>query len=168
MKTTKFLEIKTTKAGGRTTDYEYAERKGTHSVAFLLYDPNSEEICYRLEHKPPVNAWVLGAFGGSIDPKKSLVDIVINEVKEESGYSSENSDVKFVGKYLVSTQMNQYCYLFAVNVNREYIEPKPTTTISDETIASNHWMYTTEHPSLECWKADIISKYIRKEVFCNE
>jgi 8-oxo-dGTP pyrophosphatase MutT (NUDIX family) len=157
----KFIQTYKTAEG-----YEYAERNGVHSVAFLLYDSGNETIGLNMEYKPPVNSWCLGAFGGSIDPKKSLVDIVLNEVLEETGHKADVSNVEYVGKYLVSTQMNQYCYLFSVAACQDE-EVKKTTTDATEVRASIHWHHFTELPVLEDWKSVIIADAIKKRHFNN-
>jgi 8-oxo-dGTP pyrophosphatase MutT (NUDIX family) len=148
----KFLNIKKTKHG-----YEYAERKGVHSIAFILVDKETQRVGLRLEHKPPINAWLLGAFGGSIDPKKSLIDIVINEVREEAGYEVTASEIEYKGKYFVSTQMNQFCYLFTVCVG-EFDNTEPTSTNPEEQLSSVHWMNPYDVNVIEDWKAIILMR----------
>ena len=101
-----------------TEGYEYAERKGKDSIAFILYNRTKQEMGLRLEYKPPIGTWILGAFGGSMDKEHvSPLQIVQAEVAEEAGYVVKPDDVHFIGKYFVSSQMNQFCYLFVVFVD---------------------------------------------------
>jgi len=106
-----FLTIKD--AGG----YFYTERKGKDSVAFILRDVtrNDDIYCLINEYKPPIYGYEVTAFGGSLDCDLSLADIVRQEVREEAGYSPIS--VEYLGKRFVSTQMNQYCHLFIVDVD---------------------------------------------------
>ena len=112
-----FMRIK--KARGY---YYYAERGGVDSIAFILYNDDTEEFALIRESKPPVDeklgccAMMTTAFGGSIDMNCSAEDICITEVREESGYDVTSDNVKFVGKTLVSTQMSQECFLYLVDV----------------------------------------------------
>jgi len=100
--------------------YLFAERAGKDSVAFILMD---EEKGYGLirELKPPLkkddDVYLTTAFGGSIDREgEDLVDLVRREVEEEAGYQVDPDRILFAGKTMVSTQMNQICHLFLVDV----------------------------------------------------
>ena len=145
--------------------YQFAERRGVDSVAFICYDSFVEEFLLNQEFKPPINQMILGSFGGSFDKNKEPVDIVIDEVKEEAGFVVTKNDVKFVGKVLVSTQMNQYCYLYIVMVDKDkQVEREPENKI--EAMAKISW-----HPwddniyQLEDWKPiTIISMAHHKEI----
>jgi len=98
--------------------YQFAERRGTDSVAFVCYDRDTSEFLVSNEYKPPVNEFIDGAFGGSLDKEVPKLSIVIDEVKEEAGFVVEWRDVIPVGRSFVSTQMNQYCYLYLVYVDK--------------------------------------------------
>jgi hypothetical protein len=115
----KFLNIKEVqdKENG-VSGYQFAERMGVDSVAFICFDKRSLSFLLNNEYKPPVNEMILGAFGGSLDKNKDLVDIVKEEVKEEAGFMVTKEDIRFLGKVLVSTQMNQFCHLYLVFVDR--------------------------------------------------
>jgi 8-oxo-dGTP pyrophosphatase MutT (NUDIX family) len=131
--------------------FQYAERRGVDSVAFICYDHESEQFLLNKELKPPINKMVLGAFGGSCDKDKDLKDIVIDEVKEEAGFVVKRASVMSVGKVLVSTQMNQYCYLYLVFVNKDYqVEREPENAI--EAMAETSWHNIAEVFTLEDWK----------------
>lgn len=152
----KFLNIKITDKG-----YEYCERKGKDSIAFVLYDRNKKLVCLRNEYKPPIDTWVLGAFGGSLDKDISLCHTVIEEVSEEAGYAVVESDVAYVGKYFVSSQMNQWCFLYAVDVTNA-VRCNKKFGDDAERISDNHW--TDPTPESTDWKACIIVSSI-KELF---
>ena len=132
--------------------FQYAERRGVDSVAFICYDRMEERFLLNREYKVPVNQMVLGAFGGSFDKDKEPIDIVVDETKEEAGFVVTRDDVKQVGKVLVSTQMNQYCYLFIVFIDKEdQAEREPENEI--EKMAEMVWCYwDNEIYQLEDWK----------------
>ena len=145
--------------------FQYAERRGVDSVAFICLDQDSEQFLLNREFKPPINSFVLGAFGGSFDKNKKPIDIVIDEVKEEAGFVVTKNDVKFVGKVLVSTQMNQYCYLYLVLVNKENQgEREPENLI--EAAAKTEWkLWGNDIYKLEDWKPiTIIAKAQAKDI----
>jgi 8-oxo-dGTP pyrophosphatase MutT (NUDIX family) len=136
--------------------YMYAERLGVDSVAFICYDRDRKEVLLNKEYKPPVNEFVLGAFGGSLDKDSSLEDIVRDEVREEAGFE-KIYEIQSLGKVLVSTQMNQYCHLFIVHVDKDdQGERHPENAI--EAMAETVWI--GEGPNindLEDWKAITIA-----------
>lgn len=121
----------------KTTPYFYAERKGADSVAFILIDNNRvDKFGMISERKPPLDerfnelVFLETAFGGSndmIDDElyfKMSDDVVIEhfrelvqtESREESGYVVDLERIKFISKEYVSTQMNQFCFMFTVDV----------------------------------------------------
>lgn len=128
-----FLSIKS----AANTPYFYTERKGIDSVAFILIDNNKpDRFGLTKERKPPLDhrlnteAMLLTAFGGSNDIIDNDVyihmnedeiinhfkDLVKTEVQEESGFNVDLDRITFVSKEFVSTQMNQFCYMFVVDV----------------------------------------------------
>ena len=148
----KYLNIKeVVDKENHVTGFQFAERRGVDSVAFICLDVNNEQFLLNKELKPPINERLLGAFGGSFDKDKLPVEIVIDEVKEEAGFSVDKEQVKFVGRVLVSTQMNQYCYLYLVFVNKEdQGERKPENLI--EASAETFWCKWDDIYKLEDWK----------------
>jgi 8-oxo-dGTP pyrophosphatase MutT (NUDIX family) len=106
--------------------YIYGERAGVNSIAFILYDRNrgkGGEIGLIYEAKPPLDEFFceksmsLTAFGGSLDmPDKTTKEVTQIEVKEEAGYDVPFEKIFFIGTALVSTQMNQFCGGFLVDV----------------------------------------------------
>ena len=103
--------------------YEYAERGGVDSVAFVLLKNDID--CWGLinESKPPRDeiekerVMMTTAFGGSCDDKSLTPHQICKiEVEEESGYEVSDERIHFVGETLVSSQMSQMCHLFLVDV----------------------------------------------------
>jgi len=132
--------------------YQYAERRGVNSVAFICFDKNIGQVLLNYEYKPPVNKFILGAFGGSFDKDKTGVEIVIDEVKEEAGFVVTTKDIELVGKSFVSTQMNQYCYLYVVSVCKEDQQDRePENEI--EAMAVTKWLETFQLKAINDWKA---------------
>jgi len=140
--------------------YEYAERGGMDSIAFILYDRHTDKFGLIFESKPPIderfgeNAHMLTAFGGSIDCDKSLKEICQMEVAEEAGFEVPLENIHSVGMVLVSTQMSQMCHLFYVDVTG--IE-KTLTAEYENTEEFNgnfvSWVTQDEIMVLRDWKA---------------
>jgi 8-oxo-dGTP pyrophosphatase MutT (NUDIX family) len=151
----KFLNIKEVRdPENHVNGYQFAERKGKDSVAFILWDNDHEQFLLNNEYKPPVDEFILGAFGGSLDKDKTPEQIVIEEVKEEAGFVVSKDQVHFVGEVFVSTQMNQFCRLYLVEVNKEYQdEREPENAI--EAMAETKWIQfdSSEFAKLRDWKA---------------
>jgi len=136
--------------------YVYAQRKGKDSVAFILHDSTSGLYGLIQEYKPPINEWLVTAFGGSIDCDRSLVEIVRQEVWEEAGYKVTPGHIRFMGKHFVSTQMNQFCYLFLVDVSGYMKETKPETGDTFEKRSMPVWIDDSQLLDTQCWKAKTI------------
>jgi len=167
-----FLSIKS----AETTPYFYAERKGIDSVAFILVD-RSKEKPYGVvnERKPPLDersdglAFLETAFGGSNDiidlesyyqlneneKISHLLEIVKNEVREEAGYLIETHDITFISKEFVSTQMNQWCYLFSVNVSG-IVQGEKDPQNETEAMATVVWKSLDEVKKMNDWKTKTI------------
>lgn len=152
--------IKVKKSG----KFIYAERRGVDSVAFILIATNASDerrIGLIHEFKPPIDSFLTTAFGGSIDQdkyKNNLTALVIDEAIEEAGFVVSAENIKSYGKVFVSTQMNQMCYLFAVEVDKSK-QGDRTTTDPLELKSSVSWVTIPEALKLEDWKvATIISK----------
>jgi len=148
--------------------YYFGRRGGTDSVAFILFDREHQAAAVINERKPPLDgrfgedAFLQTAFGGSIDKSHSIEQIVIEEVKEEAGFTVTSKDVHHLGRVLVSTQMDQFCELFIVFVdigNDGDKEPQNEM----EAMATVDWMDYGEIFDLEDWKATtILTKASRK------
>jgi len=119
--------------------YQFAERLGKDSISFICWDNDSEQFLFNNEFKPPIDKTILGAFGGSMDKNKSPEQIVIDEVREEAGFEVDESAVHYVGKVMVSTQMNQFCHLYLVEVDRnDQKERQPENEV--EAMAKTEWV----------------------------
>lgn len=167
-----FLNVKS----AATTPYFYAERKGMDSIAFILIDNNRDKKYGMInERKPPMDyrmgeeVMMETAFGGSndmIDVEEYInmsddeiishfKELVQTECREESGYRVDLDKIEFVSKELVSTQMNQFCYLFKVDVTGvEQGEKEPQNR--EEAIATVEWKSLKDVQKTNDWKAKTI------------
>ena len=97
--------------------YVYARRAGYDSFAFILY---SHERGVGLLYGPhvPTGRMAARAFTGSFDVPAGIpfVDVVIEEVREETGYSVTADRVHFVSKHEVGSQTDESVWLYRVNV----------------------------------------------------
>lgn len=149
----KFLQIKEWTNGD--SKYFYAERLGVDSVAFILHDTKTGLFGLIREFKPPINDYLVTAFGGSIDKDLEQMEIVREEVREEAGYIDVH--ISYAGRAFVSTQMNQFCYLYLVDVTyATKIKPEPQNAI--EALAEVKWLHANEIVSGDDWKAITILK----------
>ena len=140
--------------------YQFAERKGVNSVAFVCMDRATDEILINNEATPPLGIFLNRAFGGSIDKDKPYEEIVQAEVLEEAGYKVDPSDVKPVGRVFVSTQMNQYCYLYLVFVSdKQKTERAPEN--ATEALSSPKWLTEEDIIKDDDWKAITILQKAR-------
>ncbi len=71
---------------------------------------------------------------------------------EESGYQAE--DIHYYGKLFVSTQMNQFCHMYLVDVSTLF--KGKTTDNPTEQLASVEWMRREEALKIPDWKANYI------------
>lgn len=183
-----FIQIKS--SGG----YYYAERKGMDSVAFVLYD-SSKTACYGLVHelKDPLcfrfkkTMFLTTAFGGSNDGipleqyiglsikerHKHFEDLVIQEVEEESGFTVSSKHISFMGEYFVSTQMNQFCYCYLVNVTPGNGSSQGKARPQDAVEAMSSVKWLTEDQVFEeeskDWKSQVIvAKHMRHLLVSNQ
>ena len=150
----RFLNIKEVKdPENNVRGYQFAERLGKDSIAFILWDSVEEQFLLNREFKPPLGEFILGAFGGSMDKDKSPEEIVIAEVKEEAGFVVTKEQVYLVGEVMVSTQMNQFCKLYLVEVDKKnQDEREPENAI--EEMATTEWVEwdESELAKLRDWK----------------
>lgn len=149
--------LKVKKAGG----FIYSERKGVDSVAFVLIAINAADerrIGLIHEYKDPIGRFVTTAFGGSIDNEKYHKDLNIlvkDEVIEESGFDVSLENINYHGKAMVSTQSNQFCHLFSVEVDK-LKQGERTTTNATELLSKVTWLTMKDVNELEDWKAQAI------------
>ena len=101
--------------------YLYSERAGVDSVAFILINKNKNKIGLIQEIKPSLYERgikrLATAFGGSLDKNICPKEIVVEEVKEETGYIVNEENVTYVGETMVSTQSNQMLKGYMVDVS---------------------------------------------------
>lgn len=145
----------------KNNNFIYSERKGVDSVAFVLIAINASDerrIGLIHEFKDPLGRFLTSAFGGSIDDEKyhsDLRNLVKDEALEESGFDVENKSIDYHGKVMVSTQSNQFCHLFSVEVDK-LLQGEKTTTNPTELAASVTWITMKDVPKLEDWKTQAI------------
>jgi 8-oxo-dGTP pyrophosphatase MutT (NUDIX family) len=96
---------------------------GVDSITFIIYDWKKDKYALIHESKPPIDERnnekmnMTTAFGGSLDDNtKEPIEICIQEVEEEAGYIVTTGNIQYCGKFLVSTQMSQFCYGYLVDV----------------------------------------------------
>jgi hypothetical protein len=170
----KFLNIKeVTDPENNVRGYQFAERRGIDSVAFICYDSskvyelNYTEFLLNKEYTPPTNEFHVRAFGGSIDKDKPKTEIVKEEVKEECGFEVKEKSIHELGKVFVSTQMNQYCYLYLVDLKgAKESGRKPENAV--EAMAETVWKTEAEIVSKMDWKAICILQKAKREGLINQ
>lgn len=156
--------------------YEYAERGGKDSIAFILYDANQEKFALIRESKPPMDerngfeTRMTTAFGGSIDMGTDVTyqEICQTEVREEAGYEVPLDRIRSVGQTLVSSQMSQMCEGFLVDVTdiektleaeyeKEASEDQAEKDANEFVGNSVEWMTITELMDNNDWKSTWIA-----------
>jgi len=85
----------------------------------------------------------------------SLKVLVKDEVIEESGFDVTFESINYHGKAMVSTQSNQFCHLFSVEVDKLQ-QGERTTTNATELLSKVTWLTMKEINELEDWKAQAI------------
>lgn len=98
--------------------YYYSRRAGKDSVAFVLYDATQVKPYQLLaQWHGPLKKINLGAFTGSIDkPGLSPLEHLLEEIKEEAGYTVSAARATQVGYEPVSSQTDECVYLYVVNI----------------------------------------------------
>ena len=98
--------------------YYFSQRKGKDSVRFILYDKSRPKPFCLLEHfESSQNKLVIGAYSGSNDKDKSLIDICMEEVNEESMFDLEDtSRITLVKPLGLGSQTNEIAHLYIVDV----------------------------------------------------
>lgn len=152
-----FLKIKK----APNCSFFYKERKGIDSVALVFIDKEKRKIGLTNETKPPFNerenvemAFKKTALGGSLfdmvdteeylkmsfeEQLKVATETVTKEAKEESGYSIEDKDIKFIKRVVFDSMSNEYVWLFVVEVDMNTKgESFPQNRL--EEMASNVWV----------------------------
>lgn len=167
-----FIKVKS----AETTPYFYAERKGVDSVAFILLDENRvDKYGVVNERKPPMDerygelVFIETAFGGSNDmiadetyftmTENEVIqhfkELVRIETREEAGFIVDFDRIKFTSKELVSTQMNQWAFMFIVdvtNIQQGDTDPQNET----EAMSTVCWKNFKQVQSMNDWKTKSI------------
>lgn len=134
--------------------YEYSERPGMDSIAFVLYDRDSGKVGLINESKPPLDertgseATLTTAFGGSIDMDKAPIEICRVEVEEEAGYTVPLDHMYLVGTTMVSTQSSQMMHAYLVDITG--LEKTDTT---ESKLHETVWMTPNEVIDNDDWKS---------------
>ena len=154
--------------------YEYSERGGVDSIAFILFDNKSKKFCVINESKPPLDerynkrAMLTTAFGGSIDSENTPEEITQTEVLEETGFEVGLDRIFPTGETMVSTQMSQMCKLYLVDVTN--LKKTKQAEYEQEAFKENsvHWMTYSELLENQDWKSIFIAtRAIYQEIIQN-
>lgn len=151
--------------------FEYTERGGKNSIAFILFNNKTKKFGLIKESKPPMDetlgklAMMTTAFGGSIDSKHTYKEITQIEVREESGYDVLPDRIYEVGNTLVSSQMSQIMYGYLVDITD--IDKSLVAEHETEDFKNNEviWLDADELMENDCWKSIwIFTKSIHKDI----
>lgn len=142
--------------------FYFMERKGVDSVAFILVDNNRPDCIGLLtQYRGSYGEFLLGAYTGSLDkPELDLSHIVLEEVKEEAGFSIPEEDIDqriiFISKEITGSMTNERVNLYIVNVTgleQEKLEPE---SVFEEN-CENVWVTPEEALSkAQDWKVKLI------------
>jgi len=151
-------------------------KKGLYGLISERKPPLDERVVERAIRKTvdfdleTKKAFLVTAFGGSndkidIETYKNMGDVerittfmntVVDEVREEAGFKIKPSRVSFCGKVFVSTQQNQFCYLYVVDVT-DIKQGKPEYENAVEAESEVVWKTRDEIIyDVEDWKAKTI------------
>ena len=147
--------------------YVYSERAGVDSIFFILHDANNpKKFGLISESKPPMDerlndfAMLTTAFGGSMEPTLSPVQLTQKEVAEESGYEVEEDSIIFLGSTLVSSQLSQIAHGFLVDVTgtEKTLDAEYELETASEEFKHNKvvWMDELELAANNDWKSCFI------------
>jgi hypothetical protein len=149
--------------------YFYAERQNVDSFAFVLFATNIDQekrigLCY--EKQPSINKYILKAFTSSIKSAEidDIRELVIEQVKNQAGFSVAKTEIEYLGKCLVSSKMSEFCHLFGVAVDKTMQFEKENLSIRKND-SGHYWATVEEIKELEDWKAQIIvyKRYLNKK-----
>ena len=74
---------------------------------FLEYD-NKFIILLRHSHKPSGNTWGLPA--GKVEPDEEDIDSVLREVREETSYTADKTQLELLGNFDFGIENNKYTF----------------------------------------------------------
>jgi 8-oxo-dGTP pyrophosphatase MutT (NUDIX family) len=142
--------------------FQFAERRGVDSIAFVGIDLERQEYILTKEYLPPVDMFLERAFGGSLDKDATPIEIAQMEIREEAGYDVTLDKIIYLGKVFVSSMMNQFCHLF-IFIARDEDKCERTTDDPIELLATTATINAEDIMDIEDWKAiTIVSKYKAK------
>jgi len=128
--------------------FQYLERQGKDSIAVFLLKKMGEnlkqyEVLIRQQHLCIENREVDGKFKlfpcpvtGALEEGESPEAAAQREVYEETGYQVQVSPL---GQYIVSTQVNEICYLYYADVTNMEPDVAEQDGTYMESIAHNEW-----------------------------
>lgn len=153
----------------KINNFFFAERKNIDSFAFVLFARNIDDdrrIGLAYDQQPSINKSILKAFTSSIN-NESVIDIrelIIEEVKKQSGFIVNIDDIEYLGKCLVSSKMSEFCHLFGVAVDK-LRQIKREVNTGYKINSGHYWSTVEEIKDLEDWKAQIIvyKRYLNKK-----
>jgi 8-oxo-dGTP pyrophosphatase MutT (NUDIX family) len=100
----------------------WSRRKGQDSISVVIVRKDSKDRLEVLIHQEFNPAHVhyrdlnYGAIGGSIDKDKDLVDIAVEEVREEGGFDVTREQMVYCGKFACTTQSDEHVHCYVVDV----------------------------------------------------
>ena len=152
----KWVKVKQSEKG-----FLFLERKNVNSIAVLLLRDPGEAVQYEMlvRYQPLCTDHKLHAcpITGGFDSMDQLpVDLAIQEVLEEAGYTVGYNDVYEFGSYIVGTQTNEVCHLFLCDVTgKTPAEPEGDGSYH-ESISKNVWepvtnLYACEYSAMRIY-----------------
>lgn len=156
--------------------YFFMERKGVDSVAFILFDALRANDPFGLIHQYRGNfgEWQIGCFTGSLDkPELEMIEIVKEEVKEESGYDVPVERITYITTECAGSQSNERVHLYFVDVTGlppGELAPESDQEVNTETV----WNCETGVIACHDWKAKLIilsclrNGMLRKPTCCED
>lgn len=150
----KWIKVKQTPRG-----HFFSERRGTNSIALLLYRKIKEngfewlEVLVRLQALPIDNAQsnddkeipklfrcpITGRLDDSVGER---INQVRAEAREEGGYDIPEAGFQYIGEYYVGTQTNEKVFMYVADTTiegTEIIEAKGDGSYFEE-ISKNEWV----------------------------
>lgn len=149
-----WIKVKQTPKG-----YYFSERKGTDSLAILLYKKtiNTDleadlHILSRMQPLPIENAQTTDdkdvpklfrcPITGGLEEGVSLINQARAEVREEAGLDIAEAEFNYIGEYYVGTQTNEKVHMFIAKADSEGVESLPIAGDGSyfESISKNEWI----------------------------
>lgn len=159
----KWLKIKMTyDPNEKGKEFYFAQRLGKDSVAFLLIDKNREDDKYQIlkQYSSPYGKFQEGVFTGSLEKHgKSVMDHVIEEVKEEAGYDVDKEQIKLITSEEVGSSTNEIVHLYLVDITGLEQEIREPENIFEENM--DRKFVNADYINNHCgWKSKLIIHHI--------